>query len=63
MLLYVPTGPNDPNVVFADGFDTDAFFATMDSYGFERGAFVDRGQHYSPWYARLNFKFEQMLFH
>ncbi|URQ63663.1 carboxypeptidase regulatory-like domain-containing protein [SAR86 cluster bacterium] len=61
MLLYVPTGPNDPNVVFADGFDTDAFFATMDSYGFERGAFVDRGQHYSPWYARLNFKFEQML--
>lgn len=25
--LYVPTGPNDPNVVFAPGFDQDAFFA------------------------------------
>ena len=24
--LYVPTGPSDPNVVYADGFDQQAFF-------------------------------------
>src|SRR5690606_2631307 len=52
-LLYVPTGPTDPNVVFcsnttaaddgvcggaATNFDTASFFAWADSAGLQRGA-------------------------
>jgi hypothetical protein len=30
-LLYVPTGVSDPNVIYADGFDEDAFNALIDA--------------------------------
>ena len=35
--LYIPTGPNDPAVVYADGFDRDAFLAYVDRKGFPSG--------------------------
>src|SRR5690606_32367254 len=32
-LVYIPTGPSDPNVVFAPTFDQAAFFDFVDQYG------------------------------
>ena len=58
-LLYVPTGPNDPNVTFASGFDVDAFFAWADSRGLERGAITKRNGQYSDWFSKIDMKIVQ----
>ena len=34
-LLYVPTGPNDPNVAFAPGFNQQAFFDFVNAHRIE----------------------------
>ena len=60
-LLYVPSGPNDPNVTFADGFDVDAFFAWADSRGLERGAITKRNGQYSDWFSKIDMKIVQEL--
>jgi outer membrane receptor protein involved in Fe transport len=57
-LLYVPTGPDDPNVVFGDGFDTQAFFAWVNSEGLSPG-FVERNAQHANWTKRVDFRVDQ----
>lgn len=59
-LLYVPTGLDDPNVVFADGFDTDAFFAWIADEGLDSG-FVKRNGVKARWTTKFDFRVDQEL--
>lgn len=59
-LLYVPTGPNDPNVVFDPGFDQAAFFAFVDDQDLGAG-FVDRNETNAKWSYRLDFRLDQEI--
>ncbi len=59
-LLYVPTGPNDPNVVFDPAFDQAAFFAFADKEDLGTG-FVDRNQTHAKWSYRADFRIDQEL--
>lgn len=58
-LLYVPTGPNDPLVAFADGFDQDAFYELVDKYDLQRGDIANRNGHHSSWWTKFDLKVEQ----
>jgi len=57
-LLYVPTGPNDPNVVYASGFDQAAFFAFIEKAGLQPGI-QKRNDHQSDWWGHLDLRIEQ----
>ena len=59
-LLYVPTGPNDPNVVFADDFDQDAFFAWAENEGLDSG-YVSRNEVNAKWSTLVNLGIRQEL--
>jgi hypothetical protein len=59
-LLYVPDGASDPNVVFADGFETDEFFAFVSREGLEPG-FVERNGTHANWSKRFNIRISQEL--
>ena len=58
--LYVPSGPNDPNVVFASGFDTGEFFNVLDERGVGSGI-QERYNDTGPWNQFWDFHFEQEL--
>ncbi len=59
-LLYVPTGVNDPNVVFDPGFDTDAFFKYVDSYdSLSRGSIAGRNDEVGQWSNRFDLRLSQ----
>ncbi|HSD69704.1 MAG TPA: TonB-dependent receptor [Woeseiaceae bacterium] len=60
-LLYIPTGPSDPNVTFGPGFDTDAFFAYINSSGLGRyaGGIAPRNSLDSNWWQKFDVKIEQ----
>ena len=62
-LLYMPSGLNDPNVVFGDDFDSAAFFAYADSHGLTEyaGRTVPRNDFYSDWWFKMDMKLEQEL--
>ena len=65
-LLYVPTGVDDPNVVWGtnedgEAFDTDAFFAFVDAEGLERGQVMERNELNSDWWVKFDLKVEQQL--
>lgn len=62
-LLYVPTGDNDPNVVFAPGFDKDAFFAFVNSSGLSKfaGGIAGRNEFYSDWWTKVDLRIQQEL--
>ncbi len=59
-LLYVPDGPNDPNVVYADGFNQQAFFDFIDDAGLKPGI-QKRNDHQSSWWGSLDLRFEQEI--
>ena len=59
-LLYVPTGADDPFVVFADGFDSAAFNAWVDKQGLKPGMQKRNGQ-YAKWSTRFDFRVDQEL--
>jgi len=59
-LLYVPDGPNDPNVVYDAGFDQDAFWAFVDKEGLKPGI-QKRNDQLSNWWGHLDLKFEQEI--
>lgn len=59
-LLYVPNGPNDPNVVFDANFNADEFFAFVAEEGFEPG-FVDRNNRHARWSTRFDLRIDQEL--
>lgn len=62
-LLYIPTGPGDPNVTFAPGFNQGAFFFFLDSVGASKyaGQIAPRNAFKSPWYLDLDMRFQQEL--
>ncbi len=62
-LLYIPTGPTDPNVVFDAGFDQTAFFNFLDSTGLSAygGSIAPRNFTQGPWWTRFDFKVEQEI--
>lgn len=61
-LMYVPTGPNDPRVVFS-GIDTTAFFDYLDSTGLSdfAGGIAPRNEFFGPWYSRWDLRITQEL--
>jgi hypothetical protein len=58
-LAYIPSGPSDPKVVFADSFDQDAFFAYVDSEGLKRGEVMERNSINSDWWTKFDIKITQ----
>lgn len=60
-LLYVPDGPNDPNVVFADSFNQDAFFAALAETGLDKyaGRIAPRNEFSSDWWTYFDLRVEQ----
>jgi hypothetical protein len=73
-LLYVPTGPTDPNILFcsntvgtddalcggaATNFDTTSFFAWADGVGLARGAQTSRNAFEGGWNNKFDLKVEQ----
>ncbi len=61
VLLYVPSGLDDPNVVFGPEFDTDAFFKFVNDSGLDeyKGGFAERNAFESDWYAKFDLRLEQ----
>ncbi|MEL7450258.1 MAG: TonB-dependent receptor [Pseudomonadota bacterium] len=57
-LLYVPTGIDDPAVVFEDSFDYAAFEAFTQSEGLGPG-FQGRNANHSDWSYRLDMRIDQ----
>jgi len=57
-LLYVPDGPADPLVVYADGFDQQAFFDFIQKEGLKPGI-QKRNDHQSDWWAHFDLRVEQ----
>lgn len=62
-LLYVPTGPTDPNVVFAPSFDQTGFFNYVKDHDLDRfaGSFAPRNAFRSDWWTTVDLKLEQEL--
>ncbi|HEX2138256.1 MAG TPA: TonB-dependent receptor, partial [Woeseiaceae bacterium] len=62
-LLYVPTGPSDPNVVFGPGFDQAAFFTYLDQTGLSdyAGSIAPRNAMHSAWWHKYDIRIEQEL--
>lgn len=60
-LIYVPSGVDDPNVVFGPSFATDAFFDFVNSSGLDQfsGGIVERNAFHSEWWAKADLKIEQ----
>jgi hypothetical protein len=60
-LLYVPTGPADPNVEFAAGFDQAAFFAFINANGLSEyaGGIAPRNEFDSDWWTKVDIRIEQ----
>lgn len=59
-LLYVPTGVDDPNVVFGSSFDTDAFFAWVKKEGLKSGI-MERNSQNAKWTTRFDLRVNQEL--
>ncbi|MDX1569012.1 MAG: carboxypeptidase regulatory-like domain-containing protein [Xanthomonadales bacterium] len=59
-LLYVPTGPEDDNVVFEEGFDQTAFFDWVARNGLAPG-FVERNGRHADWSTRFDFRIDQEI--
>jgi hypothetical protein len=59
-LLYVPTGPSDPLVVFDEDFDTDAFFTWVGRKNLKPGM-QERNERHAKWSTRFDLYFSQEL--
>ncbi len=62
-LFYMPTGPNDPRVRWADPTQEANFFAYAQSVGLTRfgGSIVPRNSETSPWVQTVDLKFTQTV--
>lgn len=62
-LAYIPTGPNDPNVVFANGFDTAGFFNFINENGLDEfaGGIAARNSANDDWWTKIDLKLKQEL--
>uniref|UniRef100_A0A486XQ68 Oar-like outer membrane protein protein, OmpA family n=1 Tax=Rheinheimera sp. BAL341 TaxID=1708203 RepID=A0A486XQ68_9GAMM len=71
-LLYVPTGMDDPNVVWGGvtdrngnytPFDTEGFFKLVNESGLSKyaGGIADRNEFYSDWWTKVDLRITQEL--
>jgi hypothetical protein len=62
-LIYVPTGPGDPNVQFAGTFDQAGFFEYLEQTGLNEyaGRIAPRNSMTSSWWHKYDIKIEQEL--
>ena len=62
-LLYMPSGPDDPLVVFDDDFDQDAFFSYAAANGLTGygGGIVERNSARSDWWTKFDLRVSQEL--
>ena len=60
-LLYVPTGADDPAVVFGSGFDTEAFFNWVSKNELTRGEMTERNGQHAKWSTRFDLRIDQEL--
>jgi len=62
-LLYMPSGPSDPNVVFGPGFDQDAFFDFAKANGLNKygGQIVPRNSRNGSWWTKFDVRVSQEL--
>ncbi|MDJ0710802.1 MAG: TonB-dependent receptor [Woeseiaceae bacterium] len=62
-LLYMPTGPNDPLVVFDPGFDQAAFFEYAEANGLTGygGSVVPRNTGRSDWWTKFDLRISQEI--
>lgn len=60
-LLYVPTGPNDPLVMWADPAEQSAFFAWAAENGLDQyaGGIAPRNAFNSDWWTKIDLKIKQ----
>jgi hypothetical protein len=60
-LLYVPTGPGDPNVAFGQNFDQTAFFDFLAASGLNSyaGGIAPRNTFEGPWWTKVDLRIEQ----
>ena len=60
-LMYVPTGIDDPKVVFGPDFDTDAFFDYVKAEGLDEwsGGIMERNGINSDWWTKFDIKITQ----
>jgi hypothetical protein len=59
-LVYIPTGPSDPNVVYGAGFDQAAFWDFVDENGLSSGI-QSRNSQEGDWWTRFDLRIEQQL--
>ncbi|MDH5620675.1 MAG: TonB-dependent receptor, partial [Gammaproteobacteria bacterium] len=59
-LLYIPTGPNDPNVVYGPGFDQAAFSDWIARNGLS-GGFTERNGFNAGWSTRFDLRISQEI--
>ncbi|WP_019027580.1 TonB-dependent receptor [Colwellia piezophila] len=59
-LLYVPA-ENDPNVIYAEGFDTEAFNSFIANEGLTRGKIQERNEHNADWWTTFDVKLTQEI--
>lgn len=62
-LMYIPTGPDDSNVVFGPDFDKDAFFAFLEDRGLDKfgGQIMNRNSLSSQWWTKIDLQVTQEL--
>ncbi|MGQ0835417.1 MAG: TonB-dependent receptor, partial [Gammaproteobacteria bacterium] len=62
-LLYIPSGPTDPKVVFAPGFDQAAFFSYLEASGLNQyaGGIAPRNSLDGAWWHKFDLKISQEL--
>lgn len=62
-LLYVPTGPTDPNVAWANAAERDAFFTFVESSSLKnyKGTHPGRNSEVSPWLNTVDLNFSQEI--
>jgi len=60
-LLYVPTGADDPNVMYGPDFDQAAFFAYLEETGLNgyAGQITPRNEFNSGWWTTFDLRIEQ----
>ena len=59
--LYVPDGPSDPNVIFDDDFEQDAFFAWTNKHNLKGGQFVGRNSIDTKDSSRFDLRVDQEI--
>jgi hypothetical protein len=62
-LAYIPTGPNDPNVVYEGGLTYDDLAQIIADKGLEQyaGGYTGRNEARGPWNTNIDLRFEQEL--